>query len=69
MIERLETLQKQMKIASLDVKNTPKKYRDFAAKEYVKITKDLDKIYAAYSKIYLMEEKIVKKFGINCEEN
>ena len=50
-----------------DVENTPKKYRDIAAKDVKKMTIELDKIYAMYTKIRQYEEKVCKKFDINID--
>jgi len=59
MLELIEKTLKDIKEA-INCENTPKKYRDQATKDYVRLSKELDKIYAMYSKIRLYEEKVCK---------
>lgn len=64
MINKLEKHLRDLACAIKDVENTPKKYRDKAAKQYVKLSSDLDKIYLGYSKLHLREKKIAEKYGL-----
>ena len=63
MLAKLEKLQKQM-AECMDDAGTPEKYRAKAARDYVRIHHDIDKIYAAYRRLYVMELKIGKKYGL-----
>ena len=63
MLELIEKKLKEIKEA-INCENTPKKYRDQAAKDYIKLSKELDKIYARYSKLRRYEEKVCKQFDI-----
>lgn len=63
-------IEKHLELLAASIKDTatPKKYRDQAAKEYVKLGRDLEKIYREYSKLHLLEKKIAKKFDIEVGE-
>ena len=64
MIEILEKALKNMK-ASTTHPNTPKKYQKQSAKDFIRLTKDLDRIYKAHSKLKTMEIKIANKYSID----
>jgi len=66
----IETIERKLRLMEEATKcqKTPEKYRKQAARDYVRLTNDLDKIYAAYSKIHAMEIKIAKKYDIEVAE-
>lgn len=63
MIEILEKALQKMKEV-ITCKNTPQKYKDKATKDYIRLGKDLDIIYAAYARLHRQEARIAKKYEI-----
>jgi len=63
MIERLE---KELAAMKRDARNEsiPKKYRNRAAQDFIRLQKDIDRIYKMHSKMRLAEEAIARKYGL-----
>jgi len=67
MIEVLEKTLRLMKEAT-NCPNTLEKYKKKAARNYLRLSKDLDTIYAKYSKLRQFETKIAEKYDIEIEK-
>lgn len=62
MIEIIEEKLREMEIVIEN--NDSGKHKKIIKKDYMRLSKELDKIYAMYGKILRHEEKICKKFNI-----
>jgi hypothetical protein len=65
-LRKLEELQSQQHAAMIE-KNEgkcPERYRKRAERDFKRLQKELDKIYAMYARIADQEERLCKKWGI-----
>ena len=64
MLEKLERVLKNMKMARKIYPGTPEKYLKQIDKKIPALERDIDRIYSSYSKLHQLEEKIAAKYNL-----
>ena len=69
MLAKLEHLQKLQKEAMdcKGLKRASEKYCKIAAREYKRLSKDLERLYMMHTKVRMREEELCRKWGIEID--